>query len=166
MRYEIEGAGQANALKIRVDGTEKTRKHEWMYFLHFWCVYWSVGCCINQSIAKAMPQAPGGPPIDYFDNKKLTTPLRTVVQPESLEALNDDIQQERRVRQQHRTEWRKKLNDGISTRRDVRQSLVVGTTTTICTEYNISTISLQQQSINLTCTTTLTTISYQVPRNY
>ena len=51
-----------------------------------------------------MPQAPGGPPIDYFDNKKLTTPLRTVVQPESLEALNDDIQHERRVRQQHRTE--------------------------------------------------------------
>ena len=55
-----------------------------------------------------MPQAPGGPPIDYFDNKKLTTPLRTVVQPESLEALNDDIQQERRVRQ-HRTESRKAL---------------------------------------------------------
>ena len=27
-----------------------------------------------------------------------------VVHPESLKALNDDIQQERRVRQQHRTE--------------------------------------------------------------
>ena len=60
--------------------------------------------------------------------KKLTTPLRTVVQPESLEELNDEIQQERRVR--HRTESRKELNDGISTRRDVCQSLVVGTTTT------------------------------------
>ena len=28
MRYESVGAGQANALKIRVDGTEKSRKHE------------------------------------------------------------------------------------------------------------------------------------------
>ena len=55
-----------------------------------------------------------------------------VVHPESLKALNDDIQQERRVRQQHRTESQKALNDGISTRRDVCQSLVVGTTTTIC----------------------------------
>ena len=62
--------------------------------------------------------------------QKLTTPLRTVVQPESLNALNDDVQQERRVRQQHRTESLKALNDDISTRRYVGQSLV-GTTTTI-----------------------------------
>ena len=68
------------------------------------CVYSSVGCCINQSVAKAIPQAPGGQTIDFFFNKKLTTPPRTVVQPESLKASNDDMQQERRVRQQHRTE--------------------------------------------------------------
>ena len=36
--------------------------------------------------------------------KDFITPLRTVVQPKSLKALNDDIQQERRVRQQHRAE--------------------------------------------------------------
>ena len=35
--------------------------------------------------------------------------------------MNDDIQQERRVRQQHRTESLKALNDGISIRRYVCQ---------------------------------------------
>ena len=78
-----------------------------------------------------MPQVPGGLKVYILTTKKLTTPLRTVVQPESLDVLNDDIQQERRVRQQHRTESRKTLDDGISTRPDVCQSLVVGTTT-IC----------------------------------
>ena len=81
-----------------------------------------------------MPQVPGGLKVYILTTKKLTTPLRTVVQPESLDVLNDDIQQERRVRQQHRTESRKALNDGISTRRDVCQALVVGTTTTLCIE--------------------------------
>ena len=58
-----------------------------------------------------------------FRQKKLTSPLRTVVPPESLKALNYDIQQEGRARQQHRTESLKALNDGISTRRYVCQSL-------------------------------------------
>ena len=43
--------------------------------------------------------------------KSLTTPLRTVVHPESLKALKDDIQQERRVQQQHRTESLIALNE-------------------------------------------------------
>ena len=51
-----------------------------------------------------------------------------VVHPESLKALNDDIQQERRVRQQHRAESLKALYDGISTSGYACQSLV-GTTT-------------------------------------
>ena len=34
MSYEREGAWQSNAQKIRVDGTEKKRKHERMNFLH------------------------------------------------------------------------------------------------------------------------------------
>ena len=38
--------------------------------------------------------------------------------------MKDDIQEERRVRQQYRTEALKVLNDGISTRRYVCQSLV------------------------------------------
>ena len=25
----------------------KKRKHEWMYLMHVWCVYWSVGCCTS-----------------------------------------------------------------------------------------------------------------------
>ena len=41
----------------------------------------------------------------FLGIKKLTISLRTVVvQLESLKALHDDIRQERRVRQQHRTE--------------------------------------------------------------
>ena len=65
-----------------------------------------------------------------WPKQKLTTPLHTVVQPKSLKALNDEIQQERCVRQQHRTESSKAPDDGISTRRYVCQSLV-GTTTTV-----------------------------------
>ena len=81
--------------------------------------------------------------------KKLTTPLRSVVQPEWLKALNDGIKQERRVRQQHRTESLKTLNDGISTRFYVRQSLVVGTATTIhsidCIRYLSTTTKCQPE---------------------
>ena len=89
--------------------------------------------------------------------KKLTTPLRTVVQPESLKALNDDIQQERRVRQQHRTESLKALNDGISTRRYVCQLLwwrpYLSTTT-------------KNHNDNMKCPTTSRAITYQVPHKY
>ena len=59
--------------------------------------------------------------------KKNTHNSTTVVQPESLKALTDGIQQERHVRQQHRAQSLKALNDGISTRPYVCRSLV-GTT--------------------------------------
>ena len=70
---------------------------------------------------------------------------------------NDDIQQERRVRQQHRTESLKALNDGISTRRYVCQSLWWGPYLSTTTKY---------RNDNMKCPTTLTTITHQVPRNY
>ena len=43
MRYEREGAWQRNAQKIRVDGTERKRKNELIYYLHFW-----VRVCIDR----------------------------------------------------------------------------------------------------------------------
>ena len=61
---------------------------------------------------------PGGIAFFFFlTNKKVSSPLQ--VQPESLKALNHVIQQERLVRQQHRIEYLKALNNDISTRRFV-----------------------------------------------
>ena len=72
MMYEREGAWQANALQIRVDGTEKTRKHEFMYFLDFWCACVLIGWVLYHSIHSNsnIPQATGGWKIVYFDNRK------------------------------------------------------------------------------------------------
>ena len=49
--------------------------------------------------------------------------------------MNDDIQQERRVRQQHRTEPLKALIEGISTRRYVCQVTGGDYILLLCTEY-------------------------------
>ena len=69
--------------------------------------------------------------------------------------MNDDIQQERRVRQQYRTESLKALNDGISTRRYVCHWW--GSYLSTTTKYHDD---------NMKCRTTLPTLMYQVPRIY
>ena len=128
MSYEREGPWQSYAQTIGVGGTESKHKLEWMYILHVSVrVYWAVGCCTNQSIAMSLPCTWRFKECLLWPKPKLTTPLHTVVQPKLLEALDEDIQQERRVRQQHRTESSKAQDDGISTRRYVRQSLVGST---------------------------------------
>ena len=79
MSYEREGAWQSNAEKIRVDGTKKKRKHEWMCFLHFLVrVYWSAGCCTSQSIAISIPGTWRFKKMFILTKKNLTSPLRTV----------------------------------------------------------------------------------------
>ena len=128
MSYERERDWQSDAHKVRVDGTEKNASiNEWNSCT--FSVYWSIGCCISQSIAMSIPGTWRFEKY-LFRRKKPHNSLRTAVHPESLKALSDDIQQERRVRQHHHIESSKSLNDGISTRRYVCQSLV-GTTTTI-----------------------------------
>ena len=137
-----------------MDGTEKICTDEIIYFLHF-----SVRVCTYRLGAvpanswQYQHQVPGGLNYIYFDQQKLTTPLRTIVQPESLNALNDDIQQERRVWQQHRTESLETRNGGISTRRYVCQSLVGSTMYSIDYTHYLSTPSLK-------CPTTGKTTTY------
>ena len=103
MSSEREGDWQRNAQKIRIDVTEKNSSiNEWIPCT--FGVYLSVGCCISQSIARSVSGTWRFKKCLFWQKKSLKTPLRSVVHPESLKSLNDDIQQERRVRQQHRTE--------------------------------------------------------------
>ena len=162
MRYEREGAWQSNALKIRVDGTEKTRKHEWMYFLHFGaCVYWWVGCCTSQSIAIAIPQVPGGFKIVYFDNKKThnsttySSTARIIGRTEWWNSTRTTCPASYRITE--RTEWRH-FNKAW------RVSVTGGGDYYYYYMYRIDYINyLSTTSINLKCPTTLTTILYHVP---
>ena len=160
-----EGEWQSNAQRIRVDATERNaRTNEWISCTFTVCID-RLGAVLANPY-RCQYQVPGGLKMIVLTKQILTTPLRTVLHPEPLEELKDDIQQEQRVQPQHPTESLKALNDGFSTRRYVCRSLVGTTTTTgVCIASTTSTFSLQQ-SINLKCPTTLTTIIYQVPRNY
>ena len=132
--YELrKGDWQSNAPEIRVDETKTKCKHKWTYFLHFWCVYWSVGCCISQSIAISVPGTWRFKTCIFWPPKKASQFYYVqYYSPDHWKHwMNDDIQQKLRVRQQCRTESLKALNNGISTRRDVCQPLVVTTTTTM-----------------------------------
>ena len=105
----------------------------------------------------------------FWTTKKLITPLRTAVVVHTARIIGStEWWHQTRMTFPAAASYRITENtDGISAgRRDVCQPMVVGTTTTtICNEYTTSTISLQQQSFNLKCPTTLTTIIHQVSRN-
>ena len=89
MSYEREGDWLKKCAENTRRWDRKKRKHKLRYFLHFWCVYWLVGCCISQSMAISIPGTWRLKKCIFWPPQSLTAPLRAAVHPESLKALNE-----------------------------------------------------------------------------